>query len=320
MADRQFKVGGVIPAPADWVLPSTLQIIPKMAYASFDGSGAGASFLPCLRIISDSGQVAAECVVGTSVAAGASADVTWFPWWRGIAGKVAPPTPLGSLYAWYDFSDTSTTTLDGSGNIQSIKDKTGNGHDLQQATAAQRPAVGTLNGLACGVFNTTAYTWLMGGFWTPALAQPYTVLIVITNDVAQVGGNSWPGPFGNETATSTGVLIQLNPFGQWFLDVSASSFNDGSITSPFTQHMFGAIVDGASSHFYFDLGSDTGGSLDGTKSLNQIALGAAHVPERLPLVEGWDGRIGECMVYSGHLTNPQLSGAQNYLRTKWGTP
>lgn len=80
MPDRQYVAPfGDKAVPADWVLPAALEFMPKLAYASFNGAAAGGSFKPCLRLISDSGHVAAEAVADTIVAAGASADVTWFP-------------------------------------------------------------------------------------------------------------------------------------------------------------------------------------------------------------------------------------------------
>lgn len=79
MPDRQFKIGGLEPTPADWIIPDSLEVTPKSVYAHFDGSGAAGAFKPCLRIVSDSGTVAIEAVTDTAVAAGASADVSWFP-------------------------------------------------------------------------------------------------------------------------------------------------------------------------------------------------------------------------------------------------
>lgn len=77
--DRQFNAPfGKKATPADWTLPSSLEIQPKIAYAHFDGTSAATPYLPCLRLISDAGVVAAEAISPVQVAAGASADVSWF--------------------------------------------------------------------------------------------------------------------------------------------------------------------------------------------------------------------------------------------------
>lgn len=86
MADRQFSVGGVLAAPAAWVLQDALDIVVKTAYASYDGSGAAGAYIPCLRIISDSGHIASEIVAPTEYPAGASVDVSWF---RGLAASAS---------------------------------------------------------------------------------------------------------------------------------------------------------------------------------------------------------------------------------------
>jgi hypothetical protein len=78
-SDRQFQPLGVASTPADWLLPPSLEIIPKAVFAVYDGSGAGSDFLPTLEIISDSGQHIADCPTDSAVVAGASATVSWFP-------------------------------------------------------------------------------------------------------------------------------------------------------------------------------------------------------------------------------------------------
>lgn len=79
MADSQFNPLGTVTAPADWTLPPSLNLALKNVYASFDGSGASGNFVPCLEIVSDSGHTVGTYPCQRTVAAGASADVTWFP-------------------------------------------------------------------------------------------------------------------------------------------------------------------------------------------------------------------------------------------------
>lgn len=79
MPDRQHVAPfGTKATPASWVLPAALEFSPKIAFARFNGASAAGPWKPCLRLISDAGIVAAECVAETIVAAGGSADVSWF--------------------------------------------------------------------------------------------------------------------------------------------------------------------------------------------------------------------------------------------------
>lgn len=76
--DVQILTQNAADAPLDYLIPAAQEIVPRSVYASFDGSAALAAFLPALQIISPSGHVVATCPAA-QVAAGASADVTWFP-------------------------------------------------------------------------------------------------------------------------------------------------------------------------------------------------------------------------------------------------
>ena len=75
--DQQVLVAGTAPAPASFTIPGNGQIRPKAVRAVYDGTAA-ATFIPVLRIISDAGVIVSEAP-GPTIAAGGSADVSWFP-------------------------------------------------------------------------------------------------------------------------------------------------------------------------------------------------------------------------------------------------
>ena len=113
MADRQFNPLGTVAAPGSWTLPPGLQILLKGVYAEFDGTGAAGSFQPAFEIQTDSGHTQGVFTCGTSVAAGGSADVTWF---RGLgAGGSGSATPAASAYLTtfvsHTFTGSSTYTV-----------------------------------------------------------------------------------------------------------------------------------------------------------------------------------------------------------------
>lgn len=78
MADIPILVAGSEAAPAGWEVPATQEVNPKAAHATVDGTSAAQSFIPVLEIITDGGKIISRCV-GPTVAAGGSADVSWFP-------------------------------------------------------------------------------------------------------------------------------------------------------------------------------------------------------------------------------------------------
>lgn len=105
-SDQQVLVVGQTDAPAQLMIPGNGQIEPKTIFASYDGTGAAGAFLPAIKVLSDAGEIVGIFPTSTSVAAGASADVTWFPGAGGLgagsgvgvvplaAGRVDPVTPI----------------------------------------------------------------------------------------------------------------------------------------------------------------------------------------------------------------------------------
>lgn len=69
-------------------VPGSAVITPFSVSATFDGSGAGGPFLPCLTFKTQTGAIIARCPA-PEVASGDTADVSWFPH---VAGEtsVAP--------------------------------------------------------------------------------------------------------------------------------------------------------------------------------------------------------------------------------------
>lgn len=79
MPDAQIHPTGTVSTPADYVVPDSAELLLKGVYAKYNGSGAAGSYQPLVRIISDAGSTVIEAVSDTTIAAGASADASWFP-------------------------------------------------------------------------------------------------------------------------------------------------------------------------------------------------------------------------------------------------
>lgn len=78
MADKQILVTGSADAPAGYVVPNTVDLIPKAVSCILDGTGASGDFVPVLEVISDGGVVVAQSP-GSTVTAGGSVEQSWFP-------------------------------------------------------------------------------------------------------------------------------------------------------------------------------------------------------------------------------------------------
>lgn len=79
MADVEILAQQVSAAPLDYPVPGGQEILVKCLAASFDGTSAAVPWQPAIQVIGPSGQVLRTFPIGPTLAAGASADVSWFP-------------------------------------------------------------------------------------------------------------------------------------------------------------------------------------------------------------------------------------------------
>lgn len=79
MADAQIQPLGTADAPSDWTLASAQEVVFRSLHAVFDGASAAVPFVPAVQIVGPGGVVAATFPLGQPIAAGGSAEVTWFP-------------------------------------------------------------------------------------------------------------------------------------------------------------------------------------------------------------------------------------------------
>lgn len=93
----QYLPLGQVNAPAQWTLPSGLDLAIGTVFASFDGTGAAGSYIPTLEIISDGGETVIEVPQDASVAAGSSVVASWAPFLKSQAAGVTPPPSTGGL-------------------------------------------------------------------------------------------------------------------------------------------------------------------------------------------------------------------------------
>lgn len=78
MADQQILVTGTSAVPLTYEVPNAIEAALLCVNATVDGSVASGSFLATVEIVSDGGIVVARCPCFTILAAGASAEISWF--------------------------------------------------------------------------------------------------------------------------------------------------------------------------------------------------------------------------------------------------
>jgi hypothetical protein len=126
VADQIFT-DGPIDAPAKYVVPGSSAIVPIAVQAVLDGTNASGDFVPALIFRSQAGHVIARVPTSTTVPAGGSAEVSWFP--HGMSGggggaagftpawAVGTKTGLGVIgpgtvaVTWADFETTDSSVF-----------------------------------------------------------------------------------------------------------------------------------------------------------------------------------------------------------------
>ena len=121
MADVAIRQTAVTAVPLDYTLTGAQELAPKAVSASLDGTSAGSSWFPCLEVLDPAGNVMFTAIASTSLAAGVSADVTWFPRVNAVTGSGASSLTVtdGTTSVFpsttVDFTSGATVTNGGGG-------------------------------------------------------------------------------------------------------------------------------------------------------------------------------------------------------------
>lgn len=220
-------------------------------------------------------------------------------------GAAWTPATLGAnLRAWYDASDSATITLDGSSNVQTWADKSGNSYTATQATAGIRPSVATAaqNGKDAILFDAGE------GFSLPDLftgLSAGTALIVAKNfnDPPDIGGGSKldAGNFGGTSHHPFSDGVIYDGFGS---NVRKTVGNPTpSLASWHIQEMLSAASD---YRFYLS------GSLLFSTATNTVAWTTTPA-----ISTNFVGHIAEIIICSTALSDADRLLAETYLATKW---
>ena len=216
------------------------------------------------------------------------------------------PLQVGAT-AWFDASDPYTI-IETSGAVSQWNDKSGNGYDLVQATAANQPTTGTrtLNGLNTIEFVNADWMRTTAGV---TLAQPFSVFAVCQWDTS-----GRLGPYLMSGYNDLNMVISLLNTDDLRYRGGATSITISNNVGLDAPHIVGGLWDGASSVFRLD--GATSAQTVGTTSTELVAIGAAG-PDLGASLAWLDGFIAELIVVDGTLTADEITLVENYLANKW---
>jgi hypothetical protein len=254
---------------------------------------------------------------------------------HGTGVAPAPTAPVAGYRAWYDASDTATITVSGTAVTQ-WNDKSANGYNLTQSTAAYRPLSGTrtLNSLNVIDFdgsndcltNATASNWTFLNNSTGS-----SIFIVLYSDATATTG------FVMSTDQGDSSLIGMDFIRNGADDtvrvfVRNANSGDGAVGS--TNQ--GVLTDNTAVYYTLLLTPNNGTTADraisringGSEIKNNtftLAPSSSNPAQGIVLGDyvqggglGFNGTIAEIIFYPSALNATDRASNETYLKNKWG--
>lgn len=264
MADIAIRASQTTAVPQTYTIPGAQEILPKTVSASMDGSGTAGAWFPCLQVLDPGGAVMFSAVPTTSIAAGASADVTWFPRLNvcPLPSTLFPNTnnndavlALGPWGYWKLNEAAGTVT---------VADSSGHGRSLtttQPGTLLGKSGIvltsGDTSGYQNGTGGSTAFGWIGAGgtqLWTPAVVS--VVMWIQTN--GRPGFQQCifcQGTFVGATTRLFSCILNVTGQPIWqYQDntgtLQTNTFAVGTIDG--NRHMLSFVLDGTNVTMYLD--------------------------------------------------------------------
>jgi hypothetical protein len=222
------------------------------------------------------------------------------------------PRSIGTMVAWYDFSDTSSLTLVND-LVSEIRNKSGAAANLSQGIEANRPSLSTLGGRQAGLFDgsndhLTSGTAAPQGFGTMFLAHGAGT------------GNRAAATFARSSPVLEVLSIGVssgNPgaFGRW---TGAGGVNAGISATPSASSVYVTYSTfiRTSNATIFSNGATSGGTSPPSTNTASQLLGGSNLNSTIGSF--WNSTIGEILYYDAVLSSSQLLAVERYLKAKWG--
>ena len=220
--------------------------------------------------------------------------------------KAAAFSPLDlSPVLWLDASDTSTITESG-GAVSQWDDKSGNGNDVVQATAAAQPTTGTrtINGLNVIDFDGSA-DYLRTASASSTITSPLSMFVV-----SHVDSGNQDMLIDSRTAASRITFFYQSATNLRIIATNTVSIAGANTTG--VDHILTAVVNGASSEILVDAATYGTGDAGAAKNYEPATIGANYLNSYL-----LDGAIGEVVVVPT-VDSGDIAAMHSYLADKWG--
>ena len=243
MADVQIFRPALEAAPKRYTVPGGVELRLKAVYAEIDGSGAGSAYLPCVTVISDAGDVLWRAVdPSVSVAAGGSADVSWFP----RVGRGGGGSSAGDLFPFLILQGVLRNVASGGGDVLGYFDETKKFTNSPSTFSYTTDGTGHITDVLvsgpCLLDVTCQFKWS-----NPGADADRTTLINVTPSASETfNGVTMFGISPDDRATINGVYDKtirgVFPTTHANCDINVEAFNPSAVAMDFTPSYLFIVV------------------------------------------------------------------------------
>lgn len=260
MADVAILAQQVQGTPGGYTVPGGAEILLKSLRVAYNGAGAVGSFVPVMQLVAPgpTGQVVSEYPLGSTLAAGASADVTWFP------GVIAAPSSSGGSGIQYDVDNVGgSLQVEATGAIAAdfTQPNSGGGDVVGFGTGINsKNGVYLTNLASSGQFVLTVESFGTG-------TSPSVGILIDTQGVSGAS-KAMDVSYGNSTLTNSGQNgivvsgVSKTNAGHTTVAVSANDSQQGAADNIGVQGSAGNVGPGV----------PTGGSFQGDSPANSFGV------------------------------------------------
>lgn len=227
------------------------------------------------------------------------------------------PLSVTDCIIWLDPSDISQLTYALS-NVSAIVDKSFTANTFSQTTDSLRPNTSVLfNGIRALTFPRTATANCLSANNSANYNNMTQYSIFIINRPTWLTSTgAAPAMFGIRSATTTAFSWHLDPNKSSYLIWNGSTVASTSFTAQANELLLFGCVQGATTFIPYKNG--TAGNTVTYSITAATGLPATYGNSRTGTNEGWQGQIGEVLLYKRALSTTERQRVEGYLAWKWG--
>ena len=215
------------------------------------------------------------------------------------------PLDLTSIHSWYDASDLSTITKDGSDRVSQWNDKAGS-NNLVQATGGNQPLWLSANKNSLDVIDFVGSRWMDTSFTT--LTNPVTIYLAVLNP-SNDGNNH---VFYDANTFLQGTFYKASSDDVFYFRADSTMFYFDETGHDSVWDYITTVFNGTSSKVRMT-GNEVASGNAGTLSLDGLTVqsfGNASYYGNM--------KVGEIIIQDALATSDEIADTETYLKDKWG--